>query len=179
MCILRGFPKTRIFVLSIIRRRHLHEMGRIAGFAEAVEMTLRGAGGGIFTRSCGSSHEAWKPAPNAGFHIPTATTITVPGQPERIKEIVGGGLRRTRHRHKSKQQNRYAFHKKLRKSSTPARNRGIPPLRLRPEKARKNVPLVSIAPLAARNYSVARTAAHGAKSALSCSRRTHLMTHRY
>ena len=32
MCILRGFLKTRIFVFSIVRRRHLHEMGRIAGF---------------------------------------------------------------------------------------------------------------------------------------------------
>src|SRR5437016_4897263 len=26
---------------------------------------------------CCPSHGAWKPAPNAGFHIPTATTTTV------------------------------------------------------------------------------------------------------
>src|SRR6266404_8506621 len=88
-CILRGFLKTRIFVFSIVRRRHLHEMGRIAGFA--VEMTLRGTYGGIFTQSCRSSHGAWKPAPNAGFHIPTATTATVPllaGKPTPLKSRV-------------------------------------------------------------------------------------------
>jgi hypothetical protein len=50
MCILRGFLKTRIFVFSIVRRRHLHEMSRIARFA--VETTLRGTYGGFFTESC-------------------------------------------------------------------------------------------------------------------------------
>src|SRR5579864_5761161 len=33
----------------------------------------------ILAEDCCPSHGAWKPAPNAGFHISTATTATVPG----------------------------------------------------------------------------------------------------
>ena len=54
-------------------------------------MTLRGTYGGILTQSCRSSHGAWKPAPNAGFHIPTAATATVPvlaGKPTPLKSRV-------------------------------------------------------------------------------------------
>jgi hypothetical protein len=40
MCILRGFLKVRIFVFSIVQRRHVHENGQNRRFA--MEMTLRG-----------------------------------------------------------------------------------------------------------------------------------------
>ena len=89
MCILRGFLKTRIF-----RLQHRPTTTSCAKWAEcwfAVEMTLRGPYGRIFTESSRSSHGAWKPAPNAGSHIPTATTTTVPvlgGQPTPLKSGV-------------------------------------------------------------------------------------------
>jgi hypothetical protein len=86
MCILRGFLKTRIFVFSIVRPTTFAPNGQKCWVRCGNDAPW--AYGGILTRSCHSSHGAWKPAPNAGFHIPTATTATVPvlaGKPTPLK----------------------------------------------------------------------------------------------
>ncbi len=70
--VLRGFLETHILVLCSRHRQHSHQNGQNSEFA--VEMTLGGTYSGILAEDCCPSHRAWKPAPNAGSHISTATT---------------------------------------------------------------------------------------------------------
>ena len=70
--VLRGFLETHILVLCSRQRQHSHQNGQNSEFA--VEMTLGGTYSGILAEDCCPSHQAWKPAPNAGSHISTATT---------------------------------------------------------------------------------------------------------
>jgi hypothetical protein len=70
--VLRGFLETHILVLCSRERQHSHQNGQNSEFT--VEMTLEGTYSGILAEDCCPSHRAWKPAPNAGSHISTATT---------------------------------------------------------------------------------------------------------
>lgn len=70
--VLHGFLETHILVLCRRQRQHSHQNGQNSEFA--VEMTLGGTYSGTFAEDSCPSHRAWKPAPNAGSHISTATT---------------------------------------------------------------------------------------------------------
>ena len=70
--VLRGFLETHILVLRFRQRQQSPQNGQ--NFEFAVEMTLGGTDSGILADDCCPSHRAWKPAPNAGSHISTATT---------------------------------------------------------------------------------------------------------
>jgi hypothetical protein len=70
-CILRGFPKGTISAPSAREQRILDKWPINRGLA--VEMTLRGRDDRGFCHKGCAALEAWKPAKDAGFHIPTAT----------------------------------------------------------------------------------------------------------
>src|SRR5438128_11870712 len=71
MRILRGFLEARTFVFSSTQRRHLHETGRDCRFD--AEMTPN-----LYRRVVVGPTEPGNPHQTRGFHIPTATTATVP-----------------------------------------------------------------------------------------------------
>ncbi len=77
-------------VLCSRQRQHSHQNGQNSEFA--VEMTLGGTYSGILPNDCCPSHRAWKPAPNAGSHISTATTTAGWAQRQRPTPLKSGAL---------------------------------------------------------------------------------------
>jgi hypothetical protein len=70
-CILRGFLKGTYFAPSAAQTANTLQMADKPGLA--VEMTLRGRDDGALCHNGSAALGAWKPAKDAGFHIPTAT----------------------------------------------------------------------------------------------------------
>ena len=88
--VLRGFLETPILLLCSRQRQHSHQNGQNSEFP--VEMTLGGTYRGILAEDCCPSHRAWKPAPNAGSHISTATTTAGCCQQQRPTPLESGAL---------------------------------------------------------------------------------------
>src|SRR5450755_671731 len=72
MCILRGFLKGTYF-RSVGRPNSTFSTEWPINRGLAVEMTLRGRDDGASATTVLPALEAWKPAKDTGFHIPTAT----------------------------------------------------------------------------------------------------------
>jgi hypothetical protein len=72
MCILRGFLKGTYF-RSVGRPNSTFAREWLINRGLAVEMTLRGRDDGASATTVLPAIGAWKPAKDAGFHIPTAT----------------------------------------------------------------------------------------------------------
>jgi hypothetical protein len=72
MCILRGFLKGT-YLRSVGRPNSTFAREWLINRGLAVEMTLRGRDDGASATTVLPAIGAWKPAKDAGFHIPTAT----------------------------------------------------------------------------------------------------------